>query len=227
MRLPIYAGRFSAAAWLTLAALCVCYAQDTPIPATVAITGAGCNATDLSDGSDSARNDPVWAPILKNPTGVRPLFPNDVTILEGRVLGHNEKFRSRLLLPREATTDQSPSEVAEEDLPWNHFTHDKTMDVVPDPGYKHLLSSFVLADGSVQSHEAMEVEWENGSVGAEVVNDNIVPAEDFVWGGMPEFAWASVGDRVWVAGRWIFDCGHPGSGDPALVQFGKIGRAHV
>ena len=93
MRLSFHAGSFRAAAWLTLAALCVCCetgrAQDTPIPATVAITGAGCNATDLSDGSDSARNDPVWAPILKDPTGARPLFPNDVTILEGRVLGHN------------------------------------------------------------------------------------------------------------------------------------------
>ena len=77
----------------------------------------------------------------------------------------------------------------------------------------------MLADGTVQTHEAMEVEWENGSAGDEVVNDNIVPAEDFVWGGLPTFAWASVGDRVWVAGRWIFDCGHPGSGDPARVQF--------
>jgi hypothetical protein len=47
----------------------------------------------------------------------------------------------------------------------------------------------------------MEVVWENGSVGAEVVNDSIVPAEDFVWGGLPTFAWASVGDRVWIAGR--------------------------
>ena len=85
--------RCSAAASLTLVALCVfceaARAQDTPIPATSAITGAGCNATDLGDGSDSARNDPVWAPILKNPAGTRPLFPNDVTVLEGRVLGHN------------------------------------------------------------------------------------------------------------------------------------------
>ncbi len=210
----------SAMMGLMLAALLVfcgtVRAQDTPIPATYAITNAGCNAQDLGDSSDSARNDPIWAPILRDPQHP---FPNDVTILEGRVLGHNEKFKSRTLLPREATTDQAPSEVAEEDLPWNHYTHDKTLDVVPDPGYKHLLSSFVLPDGTIGVHEAIEVEWENGSVAAEVVNDNIVHSEDFVWGGLPTFAWASVGDRVWIAGRWIFDCGHPGSGDPANVQF--------
>jgi hypothetical protein len=208
---------------LMLAALCVCCgaasAQDTPIPAAAAITTGGCNATDLGSNSDTARNDPVWVPIL-GPIlkDFRHPFPNDVTVLEGRVIGHNEKFQSRLLLPREATTDQAPSEVAEEDLPWNHYTHDKTMDVVPDPGYKHLLSSFLTADGT-KTHESMEVEWENGSVGAEVVNDDIVLAEDFVWGGLPTFAWASPGDRVWVAGRWIFDCGHPGSGDSSQVQF--------
>lgn len=222
MQTTIYGRRSSAAlAWLTLT-LCTCSetgrAQDTPIPAALAITSFGCNATDLGSSSDTARNDPVWVPILRSPAGA-PLFPNDVTILEGRISGHNEKFQSRLLLPKEATTDQAPSEVAEEDLPWNHFTHDKTMDVVPDTGYKHLLSSYVMADGSIRTHDTMEVEWENASIGAEVVNDDIVRSADFVWGGLPTFAWASVGDRVWIAGRWIFDCGHPGSGDPALVQF--------
>ncbi|HWC96333.1 MAG TPA: hypothetical protein VG456_06285, partial [Candidatus Sulfopaludibacter sp.] len=191
------------------------FAQDTPIPASAAISIAGCNAQDLSDSSDSARNDPVWAPILHDPLH---LFPHDVTILEGRILGYNEKFKGRLLLPREATVDQSPSEVAEEDLPWNHYTHDKTIDVVPDKGYKHLLSSY-LQNGILQVHDAMEVEWENGSGGIEVVNDNIVQGEDLTWGGIPQFAWASAGDRVWVAGRWIFDCGHPGSGDPEQVAY--------
>ena len=208
-------------AWLITAALCVCggtaRAQDTPISATAA-AAAGCNYRDLGDGSDSARNDPVWRPILNNvsyPFGANEL----VTILEGRVIGNNEKFQSRTLLPQEAVTDQSPSEVAEEDLPWNHFTHDKTIDVVPDPGYRHLLSSYLLPDGTTRTHESMEVEWENGSVADEMVNDNIANAEDFVWGGLPTFAWASVGDRVWVAGRWIFDCGHPGSADSSMVQF--------
>jgi hypothetical protein len=197
------------------AALCVycgaAHAQDTPIAASAALALGGCNATDLGGGSLSTiyRADPEWVPILwsilrdhRNP------FPSDVTILEGRVSGPPEKQKERLLLPREATTDQAPSEVAEEDLPWNHYTHDKTLDVIPDPGYKHLLSSYLTADGT-KIHESMEVEWENGSV----------DADNFVWGGLPTFAWASVGDRVWVAGRWIFDCGHPGSGDPSLVQF--------
>jgi hypothetical protein len=35
------------------------------------------------------------------------------------------------------------------------------------------------------------------------------------WGSLPQFVWPSVRDRVWVEGRWIFDCGHTGlaSGD--------------
>lgn len=49
----------------------------------------------------------------------------------------------------------------------------------------------------------------------------------FEWeaGVFPAFAWAGVGDRVTVLGRWIFDCGHPGAtpGDCS----GTLGRQCV
>jgi hypothetical protein len=59
----------------------------------------------------------------------------------------------------------------------------------------------------------MEVEWDSASLMDE--------KEGFQrdWGAVPEFVWPGVGDRVWVAGRWIFDCGHPGSSDKQYVKF--------
>lgn len=189
--------------------------DDTPIFSTAAIS-AGCNADDLSDGTDGARVSPEWTPVIHDPTHP---FPNDpVTILEGRVMNNIEKFQDRSGLPQEALTDQSPSEVAEEDIPWIHYTHDKTIDVVPDPGYQHLLSQH-LSNGIFVTRKSMEVEWENGGVGGEE-NTSFI---DNIWGALPEWAFASVGDRVWIAGRWIFDCGHPGlpdgSSDQSLVGY--------
>src|SRR5262249_47881591 len=73
-----------------------------------------------------------------------------------------------------------------------------------------------LAD--ICHHTSMEVEWENASL----MDEN--GAFQRRLGAVPEFVWPGVGDRVWVAGRWIFDCGHPGvpAADPIkeLVQFG-------
>lgn len=75
--------------------------------------------------------------------------------------------------------------------------------MVPDPGYKHLLSSWVNPDGTVGVHTDVEVEWENASLMDE--------QESFQrdWGAVPEFVWPAVGDRIWIEGRWVFDCGHP------------------
>jgi hypothetical protein len=50
----------------------------------------------------------------------------------------------------------------------------------------------------------MEVEWENASL----MNEG--EGSQRFWGALPEFVWPAVGDRVWVEGRWVFDCGHTG-----------------
>jgi hypothetical protein len=42
------------------------------------------------------------------------------------------------------------------------------------------------------------------------------------WGDLPEFAWPSVGDRAWVEGRWVFDCGHPALQDPSMIDNSHI-----
>lgn len=191
----------------------VVYAQmtdDTPIPAVKAFDGPEkCSNTELTNAHDEARFLPEWKPIIFSSDPRYQLPNNPPTILEGTVSPPPEG---------ENSGSQASSEVAEEDLPWNHYTHDFGVKIIPDLGYHHLLSSWVdLTDGMIHVHPDMEFEWDNASLMDE--------SEGFqrIWGAVPEFVWPAVGDRVWVEGRWIFDCGHVGNvandDDTAHVQF--------
>lgn len=218
------------------------------IPATAAFSNSPvCSDSDLRNNSDEARANPEWKAVdgllLNLDTLPTPLVNDAPTILEGFV-----PFPPN----PESSDSQATSEVSEEDIPWNHFTHDFTFKVAPDLPYQHLLSSWarfpgtsfpignttrdidncfevdgvpnngvcVVApetcpDGSMSDtchHSEMEVEWENASLMDE--------GEGFqrIWGAVPEFVWPAAGDRVWVAGRWIFDCGHPGVPKVAAVR---------
>jgi hypothetical protein len=173
------------------------------IPATAAFSDSPvCDAVDLSNNDDESRGRPEWKTIIIDPT--LSLLSNPPTILEGFVA---------IPPTGESSGDQAPAEVAEEDIPWNHYTHDFTVRVAPDMKYQHLLSSWVNTDGTVGVHTEMEVEWDSASL--------MEDGEGFqrTWGAVPEFVWPAVHDRIWVSGRWIFDCGHPSSSDVAHVQF--------
>ena len=74
------------------------------------------------------------------------------------------------------------------DNPGNHFSHDINAFLVPDPGYRHLLSNGSFEEGIGNEHAKMEIEWERG--------------------GMPTWAFPSQGDRLAVWGPHIWDCGH-------------------
>jgi hypothetical protein len=177
---------------------------DQPIPATDAFQAPACSGVNHVLGDNSpARVNPEWKPIVIDPNF--PIPYNAITILEGTVPPPSES---------EASKDGAPSELAEEDIPTNHYTHDFTVKVVPDAGYFHLLSSWVNPDGTIGVHGNMEVEWENASL-----MDEQPDGSQRDWGAVPEFVWPAVGDRVWIEGRWIFDCGHPSSSDDAHVQF--------
>lgn len=92
-----------------------------------------------------------------------------------------------------AAPDQSPrilegrledSRITKEDFPlkpW-HTYYDWNFYVRADPQYGGLLS--VANDPGI-----MECEWDSAF--------------------FPEWAWPQRGQRIWMAGRWIFDCGHP------------------
>lgn len=211
--------------------------------AQVPATSSTCDRGDITDAHDTTRFNPEWAPI--NVDAAHPLPNNMPTILEGKVAP---------VPASENQNSQAPTEVSEEEIPWNHYTHDYTFKVVPDPKFEGLLASWnrmpsdltatlpgseieafqqckalsgtyqgnnkcllVAAEtcpdgstGATCTHEEMEVEWENGA--AMHVNGDSANNTRF-WGALPEYAWPSGGDRVWLEGRWIFDCGHPGVGD--------------
>jgi hypothetical protein len=220
------------------------------IQSTSAFNGSpACSDNDLNQDTppDLARLRPEWKPILLDPN--YPLPNNPPTILEGFVAAPPAG---------EDSSSQAKAEVSEEEIPWNHFTHDFTTKIVPDDSYKSLLSTYPrfqgttitlsgtdaeaaaacaifggtylgnnqcqtvppdtskCPDGTLSdtcTHLDMEVEWENAS--DMHVNDD----DDLKWGALPQFAYPAYGDRVWVEGRWIFDCGHPGSDYKDYVKF--------
>ena len=131
------------------------------IPATAAFNNPPvCSDSELTGflgDSDLARGNLEWKPV--NGLTIDPLNPgvavqNDQpTILEGTVPSPPQACTALGGLPCEGSTSHAPSEVSEEseeEVPWNHYTHDFTFKVVPDPVrvYQDLLSSWVNTDGS-------------------------------------------------------------------------------
>jgi uncharacterized repeat protein (TIGR01451 family) len=97
---------------------------------------------------------------------------------------------------RSVTGSITRSKVTHTDFPVNHDSHDHNFDIDVDPGQEGLLSDVNPPNneddvGSVDDlldPTKIEIEWETAH--------------------FPPWAWPSVGDRVWVDGNWIFDCGH-------------------
>src|SRR5262245_46207647 len=102
------------------------------------------------------------------------------------------------------------SNVARNDTPANHDSHDHGTHVKVDSKYRHLLSNAnpPNTEDMVDSLDqfvtpfVMELEWEIGVFPD--VRGNAAPEAYF-----PRWAWPSIGDRVYANGNWIFDCGHP------------------
>lgn len=87
------------------------------------------------------------------------------------------------------------SDVSHTDFPAIHDSHDQNTDIRVDPGFEGLLSD-------ANDPGMLDMEWETGTFPSETSGDP--PERTF-----PRWAWPSVGDRVWINGNWIFDCGHP------------------
>ena len=103
------------------------------------------------------------------------------------------------------------------DLGPGHNSHDQNTHVTvdePDRGLLSLIND--LADGhssvanasDIPPPSQLEIEWETG----------LDPNSDFEGDGhaganggpiFPKWAWPDPGDRVWVMGNHIYDCGHP------------------
>ena len=104
--------------------------------------------------------------------------------------------------------------IASNDTPANHDSHDMNFDIKLDLGQKGLLSNVNSPnnsdfdddtdpgeDSDVIEPEEIEVEWETGIRPDEHSGDG----ENAIF---PKWAWPSIGDRAWVNGNWVFDCGH-------------------
>ena len=137
--------------WLLVGQLPTASAQTTPaplIPATKAFDAPACSDTalgglDIDFGVAIAhvpspqRGNPEWKAIILDSTQPANLQPPKV--LEGFVAP---------VANDETSSSQATSEVAEEDLPWTHYTHDFTFKVVPDTAYQGLLSSWTRYPGT-------------------------------------------------------------------------------
>lgn len=77
------------------------------------------------------------------------------------------------------------SKVNYEDYPPDHASHDWNVEVALDDNYNRLSSP---ANGQDSGKWLIEMEWETKSY--------------------PREFWPIIGDRVWMLGRWVFDCGH-------------------
>lgn len=97
---------------------------------------------------------------------------------------------------RQATGVAHNVRMAAEDTPANHNSHDVDFELRLDSGQEDLLSIQL---------DSIAVEWESGIGVFETTGDGANPI-------FPKWAWPSSGDRVWVDGNWIHDCGHPDGG---------------
>lgn len=118
------------------------------------------------------------------------------------------------------------SHVSHEELPFNHYTHDMCVDIVPDPTpdgrYTNLLPYLVTvhADGSRDTalQPTLGIEWECGLGAANKINPCAKlndlgkscggctgghEIKDIIW------QWPTTGDWMHVEGLYVWDRGHP------------------
>jgi uncharacterized repeat protein (TIGR01451 family) len=101
-------------------------------------------------------------------------------------------------------------QVARIDFPALHDSHDFFFNIDVDPGQEFLLSKAnnpneeggtFATEGDLATPTELHNEWEIGTFPDETDTD---PERTY-----PKWAWPSLGDRAWVDGEWIYDCGHP------------------
>lgn len=100
----------------------------------------------------------------------------------------------------------SESRQAGSDVPFAqwHLWYDWNFFVIPAKGFEYLR-------GRGNPHEFMECEWDCGAFGDYDFQSSLpTPAVPGPMFGR-DWAWPGGGGYIWLAGRWIYDCGHPQS----------------
>lgn len=120
--------------------------------------------------------------------------------------------RSDPTLPlfRSAVGVVTKSKVTHTDYPDVHDSHDLNVDIRldsldPDGLGIPMLSQVGKDTNEDKKADALEMEWETGILTTEKHGDG---SAHF----LPKWVWPHIGDRVWVNGYWVFDCGHAKGG---------------
>jgi hypothetical protein len=114
-----------------------------------------------------------------------------------------------------------PAHISHDEYPGTHYAHDLNLDLVPDPQYRWLLSRSNFAGSSADSgYGRIEWEWETQNAGNPFAYGDAWNPFTHRLGniGIPLWASATVGDRVYTVGRWAMDNGHPENGDRTEIH---------
>lgn len=151
---------------------------------------------------------------IKETQNISKVFPEWRSVGEESVVdGIRRRPRESYKILEGRVTRNSPN-VAAQDQPAGHFTHDFNFDVNPDAPFRYLLGK---QNGVVQPD--IEVEWESGFAQADSRDRNPASAasirgdsfgfytaghkrRDVIWN------WPTANDWVHVEGIWIYDRGH-------------------
>ena len=111
----------------------------------------------------------------------------EITEISGQILDPQAyvNFSDDDELPQNVKTNQF---VTHTDNSFNHFARDINVFLTIDPADRHHLAEGNFIEGDSNEIGNMEIEWERG--------------------GVPMFAFPSIGDRMTVWGPHIWDCGH-------------------
>ena len=119
------------------------------------------------------------------------------------------------ILPSTAGGADQHAIISHEDDPLQHYAHDSNLFLVPDPQYRWTIGTTNYYSGGESDSELalgrIEIEWE-------LFNNGSPQTYDTGRIGVPEWAVPTVGDRVYVLGRWVLDAGHPEIGDRTEIH---------
>src|SRR5262245_35259759 len=102
----------------------------------------------------------------------------------------------------------------------NHDSHDFIFNIRLDDGQQDLISpASVDSDGDGEK-DLIHVEWETGINPLLTSGDGVNPM-------FAKWVWPSVGDRVWVEGHWVYDCGHEEEEDDGDFYYTEIHPARA
>jgi hypothetical protein len=171
-------------------------------------TYTGSGSAPIDWGHDRGGRDGVFPGDLRqfSPERFDPEWPTAWDALPVEIYG--------TIAPTDENGSNQPSQISPSDNPPTHYGHDATFFLVPDEPYRWVVGTvnyFEEGEPDVPGTGRIELEWEtlNGGSTSKYGQPPI---------GLPIWANPTVGDRVYVLGRWILDAGHPEIGDRTEIH---------